>query len=123
MVLARRASVGTWYGLWKGREVGEAIGTGRGVWWPWSLEDGWREERKVIEMWSYSWVMRILSSYGSVGGMRVAWREGVGKCASVRQRTGAHLAHSEGMPDIGENLAVGALERLGIPIYMRTELR
>ena len=41
----------------------------------------------------------------------------------VWQTTGAHLAHSEGMPDIGENLAVGALERLGIPIYMRTELR
>ena len=30
---------------WKGREVGEAISTGRGVWW--SLEDGWREEWKV----------------------------------------------------------------------------
>ena len=30
---------------WKRWEVGEAISTGRGVWW--SFEDGWREERKV----------------------------------------------------------------------------
>ena len=31
MVLARRAGVGTWYGQWKEREVGEAISAGRGV--------------------------------------------------------------------------------------------
>ena len=67
-------------------------------------------------IWSliHSWVMRILSSCGSVGRMRVAHRESV-----VRQTTGAHLAHSEGMPDVGARAGrcVLLVSELSIPIW------
>ena len=46
MVLARRAGVGTWYGQWKGREVGEAISAGRGV-LQGVVEFGGRVERRA----------------------------------------------------------------------------
>ena len=69
---------------------------------------------KAIWSLMHSWVMRILSSCGSVGRMRVAHRESV-----VRQTTGAHLAHSEGMPDVGARAGrcVLLVSELSIPIW------